>query len=89
MEAHQQHGLNIVSFQMVTEDWCWFIVGCYLDPYKNYSIKCVVGAMEQLPYGDALMVTGDISAEIADPEGNKRDRAIVSELADAGLEAMS
>ena len=37
VEAIQTVGPNVVSFQMVTGEWRWYIIGCYLAP-DNASV---------------------------------------------------
>ena len=49
VEAHHNHGPNVIIFQLVTGTWICFIVGCYLSPDDATSIKHTVGATEQRP----------------------------------------
>ena len=45
--------------------------------------------MEQRPCGAAPKVVRDLNADIAEADGNRCNKAILTELLDAGLEEMS
>ena len=64
-------------------------MGCYLDPDDATSIERITEAMSHRPCKAALLVVGDLNANITDPEGNGRDKEITAALLGAGLENMS
>ena len=76
VEAHQNHGLNIVSFQLETRYRCWFVVGCYLPLDNDTSIKCFIGEMVQHPCKAELLVVGNLNTNLGGPEGSDRDEVI-------------
>ena len=45
--------------------------------------------MGKRPHGDELIVIGNVNTDIADPEGNTRNKEISVSLVDAVLENMS
>ena len=45
--------------------------------------------MGKRPYGGELIVIGNVNTDIADPEGNTRNKEILVSLVDAVLENMS
>ena len=42
-------------------------------------------SMGYIPNREELMVVGDVNKDIADPEGNTRNEAIMPSLVDAGI----
>ena len=86
VEAHQKHGLNVVSIQIAMGNRRWFIVVYYLAPDAPPSIDHVVGAMGKLSRGDEIVVVGDFNAEISEMEGNIRDEVIAEAIEYAFLE---
>ena len=89
VEDHHKHGLGVVMFQLDMGYRCWFIMGFYLAPEDASSIEHISGATEHLPCGVVLMVVGDLNANIADPESNRRYKAITESLSDSVLEYIS
>ena len=61
------HSPNFISFQMVTGRRRWHIVGCYIQPSDNSTIEGVAAAIRAGPYGDEILVAGDLNANISDP----------------------
>ena len=74
VEAVQQFGLNVVGFQMATGERRWYIVGCYLAPDDTLTIDIVVAALNERPMSSKLLVVGDFNANLAEPEGDQRER---------------
>lgn len=66
VKEHQKHGLKVVRFQLVMGYRNWFVVGCYLDPDDFSSIERVVGAMEQRPRREAIMVVVYLNTNIVE-----------------------
>ena len=79
------HGLNVVSFQMVTGRQCWHVVGCYISPIDASTIEVVAAAIRDKPYGAELLMSGDLNANLAEPEGTPQGDSITDELMVVGL----
>ena len=88
VEAVQQFGPNVIGFQMVTGARRWYIVGCYLAPDDTLTIERVVKALKELPKVAELLVVGDMNANLAEPEGDRREEDIAATMATEGLEDM-
>ena len=88
MEAVQKFGPNVIRFQLVTGARRWYIVGCYLAPDDTSMIERVVEALKERPKGAELLVAGDMNANLAYPEGDRREEDIAAELATEVLEDM-
>ena len=58
VEAHQNQGMNIIRFHMATGTWLWLVVGCYLVPYDNMYIQCIVRGDGAAPPRGGLIVGG-------------------------------
>ena len=89
VEAVQQFGPKVVSFQLVTGARRWYIVGCCLASDDTLTIERVAEALRERPKEAKLMVAGDMNANLAEPEGDRRGEDIAEALATEGLEDMS
>ena len=49
VKALQQFGTNVVRFQLMTWEWQWYIVGCYLSPHDALTIECFIVAVGKVP----------------------------------------
>ena len=58
MEAIQEYGPNVLSFEVATGARRWYIIGCYLAPDDAETIEWVVAALGDRPKGTALIVVG-------------------------------
>ena len=76
MAVLQLCGANVVSFQLVLGGHQCYTAGCYLDPDDTSTIEDIVAAIRQCPQGAALLVVGDFNTNLADPEGQARDKEI-------------
>ena len=74
------HGPNVVSFQLVMGRRQWHVVGCYIYPSDASIIEDVAAAIRSQPYGDELLVAGDINANLEYPEGTLWLEALVDKL---------
>ena len=72
VEAVQQLGPNIFSFEMATGERLWYIVGCYLAPNNTLTIESVVAMLRERPRGTKLLVVGDFNVKLSEPEGDQR-----------------
>ena len=80
------HGPNVVSFQLVMGRRQWHVVGCYIYPSDASIIEDVAAAIRSQPYGDELLVAGDLNSNLLELEGTPRGEAITDKLAASGLE---
>ena len=67
VKAIQKFGPNVVVFQLVTEEWRWYIIGCYLAPNNILTIESVVAAIRESPRGSELLVVGYFNTDLAHP----------------------
>ena len=82
------HSPNFISFHLVMVRWRWHVVGCCISPRDASPIEGVAVSIRDQPYGDDLLVVGNLNSNIAEPEGTPWGGAIVDELAAAGLKDM-
>ena len=61
-------------------------MGCYLSPDDTSTIERVVQALRKRPKGAELLVAGDMNANLADPERDRRGDDIAEALATEILE---
>ena len=80
VEAVQQFGPNIFSFQLATGSRWWYIIGCYIDPDDTSTIESVVTTLEEWPRGAALLVVGDLNTTLTQPENDRRGTDIAAAL---------
>ena len=85
----RKYGLNVIVFQLATGARRWYIVGCYLAPDNTSTIERVVEALRSRPKGAELLVVGDLNANLAVPEGDRRAEDILETIATEGLEDMA
>ena len=64
-------------------------MGCYLAPDDTSTIERVVKALKSRTKGAELLVVGDLNANFAAPEGDRRAEYIVETIATEGLEDMA
>ena len=88
VENIQHFGPNIVSFQLVTEERQYYIIGCYLAPKDTLIIESIVTSLKERPKGSKMLVAGDSNANLYQPEGDWREEDIVAALTAVGLEDM-
>ena len=63
-----------------------YIFGCYLSADNISTIYSAITALKELPWGDKLLVAGDLNVNLAEPEGDWRVEEIVAALTTEGLE---
>ena len=88
VEAVHKFGPNVVSFQLATGERRWYFVGCYLASDDTLTIESVVATLKERPRGAKLLVVGDFSVNLAEPEGDRRGAYIVAAMETEGLEYM-
>ena len=86
VEAVEKFGPNMLGFHLATGARRWYIVGVYITPEETETMERVVEAIQKKPRGAELMVAGNLNADIAAPEGDRRAENIATDLATAGLE---
>ena len=89
MEVVRKFGPNVLSFQLETGAWRWYIIGCYLVPDDTSTIERVVAALKERPKGTALLVAGDLNTALDDPEHDRRGTETAAALTEAGLADMT
>ena len=86
VEAIQQFVPNVVSFQLDTGEWRWYIIGYYRTPNNASTIESPIAALRERPRGDELLVAGDFNVDLEHAKGAEWDEEIAADLATAGLE---
>ena len=76
----RKFGPNVISFQIATGVRRWYIVGFYLAPDDTLTIERVVEALRVRPKGAELLVVGDLNANLAAPEGDRRAEDIYNAI---------
>ena len=89
MEAVQEYGPNVLSFEVATGARRWYIIGCYLVPDDAEMIEHVVTAMGDRTKGTALIVVGDLKTDLEDAESDRRGLDIATAMMEAGVEDMT
>ena len=64
VETIRQFGVNVIAFQMVTVERCWYIFGCYLATGNDTIIWYVEAAMSERPRGEELTISGDFNVDL-------------------------
>ena len=81
-------GPNVVGFQLATGKRRWYIVEFYLAHDDTLTIESVVAALKERPRGAELVVAGDLTAKLLEPEGDRRGEDIAAAPATEYLEDM-
>ena len=89
LEAVQEYGPNVLSFEVVTGARRCYIIGCYLAPDDAETIELVVTALGDRLKGTALIVAGDLNTDLGDAENNSRGLEIATEMTETGVEDMT
>ena len=89
VKALQQHGPNLLIFQIASEGRCWLIVRCNLSPDDTATIERTVTVIVQHPHGGVLLVYGHFNTNLAEPEGERHVEEIVVAIETSGMEYMS
>ena len=63
VEVMQQHGPNVLSFQVDSGGRRWSILGCYLVPNNAATLEGIATAIGQRPRGAALLMEGDFNTD--------------------------
>ena len=79
------HVMNVISFQMVTGRRRWNVIGCYIAPINASIIEVVAATIRDQPYGAKLLMSGDLNANLQEPEVTPQVEAIANELMVVGL----
>eukprot|EP00978_Attheya_sp_CCMP212_P036150 scaffold161999_cov90-Attheya_sp.AAC.1 len=87
VEAYQAYCPNVLSFQLVSGQKRWYVVGAYVPPADTSTIEYVSKALDDRPEGVDPILIGDLNANLADP-GSEREHEIAAAAADHGLEDM-
>ena len=77
VEAYQAYDPNVLSFQLVTGQKRWYVVGAYVPPSDTSTIEYVSKALDDQPEGVDPILIGDLNANLADP-GSDREHEIAA-----------
>ena len=66
LEAVQEYRSNVLSLEVATGAWWWYIIRCYLAPDDTSTIERVVAALRYRPKGTALVVAGGLNTDLED-----------------------
>ena len=89
MEEVRTYGPNVISFEVVTGQRRWYIIGCYIAPDDARTIERVVTALGDQPRGTALIVAGDFNTDLGEMASDGRGTEIAAAITEAGLEDMT
>ena len=89
VEAIRQFNANVIACHLTTGDRRWYIVGCYLSPFDNTTIRYVEAAMVDRPRGAELIFAGDLNVDLERTSGQGLDEEIAVAVATVGLEDIS
>ena len=70
---------------MATGERQWYIIGCYLGPGNDTTIRDMEAAIMERPRGAELIVAGDFSVDLEKTCGQGRDEKIAAAVAMANL----
>ena len=88
-ESHQQHGPNVISFNLVTGGRYWNMVGCCLMPRDASTLESISVAIGHRTRGSEILVASNFNIDLESPDGNKCNKAIVEAIAIDGIEDMA
>ena len=74
-----KNGPNVVTFQVVTGDCRYYVVGVYIPPNCHLGVDEIWAALEACPAGCTPIVLGDLNANVGFPR-DEREETIVDLL---------
>ena len=89
VEAIRQFNANVIACHLTTGDRRWYIVGCYLAPFDNTTIRYVDAAMVKWPRESELIFAGDLNVYLKRTGGRGLYEEIAVAVATVGLEGIS
>ena len=89
VKAVRKYGPNVLSFEVVTGERRWYIIGCYLAPKYSDTIERVVAALGDKLRGTALLVAGDLNTDLGDTENERSGSEIAAAMTESGVEDMT
>ena len=89
VEEVRTYGPNVISFEVVTGQRRWYIIGCYIAPDDDWTIEWIVTALGDQPQGTALIVTGYFNKDLGEMASDRRGTEIAAAITEAGLEDMT
>ena len=88
VEEVRLYGPNVLSFEVVSGQRRWYIIGCYLAPDAQTRER-VVTALGDQPRGTALVKAGDLNTDMGTIDCDGRGAEIAAAITEAGLEDMA
>ena len=80
MEAHKNHGPNVIIFQMVKSRRRLNVVGCYLVPQNASTLEIVVVAIGHRLRGAEILVAGDFNTNLESMDSKKSNKVIAATM---------
>ena len=87
-EETNKIGPDVISFQLVTGEACFYVVGVYIPPSDLKTLDNIQSAWRQCPTGCKPLMVGDLNIKLESPR-NERDETIAEELDNCALLCMS
>ena len=69
---------NIIMFQLMTVDKCYYIVGAYAPPSDPKTLDHIRDAWKQCPAGSSPILLGDLNVNLKHPK-DEREEIIAKE----------
>ena len=89
VKAIRQFNANVIVCHLMTRDRRWYIVGCYLEPFNNKTIRYVEAVMVEWPSGADLIFAGDLNLDLERTGGWVLDEEITAAVETVGIEDIS
>jgi hypothetical protein len=67
------NGLNILTFQLITGDKGFYIVGAYIPPNYTRGVEDLRRVVEECPAGCKLLVIGDLNINVGFPQDEQEE----------------
>ena len=88
VEETRECGPNVITFELVTGEDRFYVVGCYIPPSDRVTLEQVRSAWANCPKGCIPMLLGDLNVNLESPR-DERDEEIAEECGFRGLTDMS
>ena len=88
VEYQQQHGPNIIRFQILPDKIRCHVVGCYLAPHNASTLEVVTAAIGHRPRDAEILVIRKFNIDLELPDGNEHKKEITAAMETEGIEYM-
>ena len=90
IENERARGPNVISFELLSGEERWYVVGCYLPPSDkggeaHRRLEHVLGLQ---PEGTRLLLLGDLNADLDFPR-NRQEEVLAADLEERGLRCVT